>query len=180
MKHASSKLTQGKETLLSNYELTYILRPLEEANFTATNERINTIVRNAGGEIVARNDWGRRRLAYPIHKVTDGYYTTLFVTLPGTAVRGIERALQLNDDVLRYLVVRVDEFRLPAPPPAPASATEPIAGTTPPSAENAAPTESAPAASAPSESTPAPAEAAPSPVAEAAPETAPAGTNEGS
>ncbi len=165
---------------MSNYELTYILRPLEEANFTSTNDRITTIVTNAGGEIVARNDWGRRRLAYPIRKIPDGYYTTLFVTMPGTAVRGIERALQLNDDVLRYLVVRVDEFRLPTPPPAPVSATEPIAGTTPPSAENAAPAEAAPAASAASESPAAEAEAAPAPVAETAPETAPAASNEGS
>src|SRR4051812_24984303 len=84
------QLTQGKETLLSNYELTYILRPLEEANLAATSERITSIVQNAGGEIVARNDWGRRRLAYPIRKIPDGYYTTLYVKLPGTAVRGIE------------------------------------------------------------------------------------------
>jgi small subunit ribosomal protein S6 len=179
---------------LSNYELTYVLRPLEEANFTATNERINTLVKNAGGEIVARNDWGRRRLAYPIKKVTDGYYTTLFVTLPGTAVRGVERALQLNDDVLRYLVVRVDEFRLPAPPAPAAPPTEAPAGTTPPSA-SAAP--AAPAASDAAESAPAApaepaaeapavqvaeptAEAAAQPTAEATPETAPAATNEGS
>ena len=100
---------------MPNYELTYVLRPLEEANFTSTNDRINTILKNAGGEIVARNDWGRRRLAYPIQKINDGYYTTLYVVMPGTAIRGLERALQLNDDILRYLVVRVEEFRLPTP-----------------------------------------------------------------
>lgn len=111
---------------MPNYELTYVLRPLEEANFTSTNDRINTVLKNAGAEIVARNDWGRRRLAYPIQKTTDGYYTTLYVIMPGTAVRGVERALQLNDDVLRYLVVRVDEFRLPTPPPA-APTPEPAA-----------------------------------------------------
>lgn len=120
---------------MSNYELTYILRPLEEANFTATTERITTIVQNAGGEIVARNDWGRRRLAYPIRKINDGYYTTLYVKLPGTAVRGLERSLQLIDDVQRYLVVRVDEFKLPAAAPeaTPVVASAPIAGTIPPS-----------------------------------------------
>ncbi len=101
---------------MSKYELTYIVRPLEEANLTATSERVNTIVRNAGGELVARNDWGRRRLAYPIRKINDGYYTTLFLNLPGTAVRGIERSLQLSEDILRYLVVRVDTFRLPTTP----------------------------------------------------------------
>lgn len=119
---------------MPNYELTYILRPLEEAGLTTNNERINTIVTNAGGEIVSRSDWGRRRLAYPIRKVNDGYYTTLYVTLPGAAVRNVERrSLQLNDDVQRYLVVKVDEFRLPSAPAsdAPMAAAD-VPGTTPP------------------------------------------------
>lgn len=141
---------------MSNYELTYILRPLEEANLTATNDKINTIVLNNGGEIVARNDWGRRRLAFPIRKVADGYYSTLFVTLPGTAVRAVERALQLNDDVLRYLVVRVDEFRLPPAPPAeaPVMPAE-VPGTTPPSASPEPQTSSEPVAAATTETAPA-------------------------
>ncbi len=140
---------------MSNYELTYILRPLEEANLSAINERINTLVQNAGGEIVSRHDWGRRRLAYPIRKIADGYYTTLYLTLSGTAVRGIERSLKLNDDVLRFLVVRVDELKPPAAAAAPAAAVEQPA----PAAEMPAPTE-----------TPAPTE-----MSEAAPvETAPA------
>lgn len=135
---------------MSNYELTYILRPLEEANLTALNERVNTIVKNAGGEIVARNDWGRRRLAYPIRKNNDGYYSTLFVTMPGASVRGVERALQLNDDVMRYLVVRVEEFKIPAVPPVEAPAptqaetapvTEPVAEASP---SNQAPTTETP------------------------------------
>lgn len=146
---------------MSNYELTYILRPLEEANLTATNERINTVVKNAGGEIVARNDWGRRRLAYPIRKINDGYYTTLFVTLPGTAVRGIERSLQLIDDVQRYLVVRVEEFKLPAQPAATDAVptTAPIPGTTQPAAQ----AEMTPATQTPTSA------AEPAPGAEAAP-----------
>lgn len=149
---------------MSNYELTYILRPLEEANLTTTNERINTVVKNAGGEIVARNDWGRRRLAYPIRKINDGYYTTLYVTLPGTAVRGVERSLQLIDDVQRYLVVRVDEFKLPAQQPAgegAAPSTAPIPGTTQPAAaqsaaaQPAAQAEATPVAQAEPQATPA-------------------------
>jgi len=158
---------------LANYELTYILRPLEEANLTAANDRITTALRNAGGEIVARHDWGRRRLAYPIRKINDGYYTTLYITLPGTAVRGIERSLQLSDDVLRYIVVRVETHRLPtAPAPAAAPAIE--APSAP--AENVpeAAAENAPAASTAEEATQpttAPAEAQ---------EVAPAATTEGS
>jgi small subunit ribosomal protein S6 len=140
---------------LSNYELTYILRPLEEANLTTANERIATQVRNTGGEIVARNDWGRRRLAYPIRKIYDGYYTTLYLTLSGTAVRTIERQLKLSDDVLRFLFVRVETL---TPPQAPAPVEPAAEPAETPAAEPAAPvasTTAAPeAAAAPTEPTP--------------------------
>jgi len=121
---ANAAQTQGKETLLSNYELTFVLRPSDEATLTAAQERIATQLRNAGGEIAARHDWGRRRLAYPIQKNNDAYYTTLYVTLSGAAVRSIERLLKLNDEVLRYLVVRVDKFVLPQTAAAPVAPAE--------------------------------------------------------
>jgi small subunit ribosomal protein S6 len=152
---------------LSNYEVTYILRPLEEANITTNNERINTIIQNAGGEIVARNDWGRRRLAYPIQKIHDGYYTTLFIELPGSAVRSVERSLELTEDVLRYLVVRVDTHTLPAPQTAPAT---PTAAPADASAAPAATSEAAPVAAAPDAAAPT-SEAAPVASTEAAPAT---------
>jgi small subunit ribosomal protein S6 len=113
---------------LSKYELTYILRPVEEATLTVNGERITKLVQNAGGEIVHRSDWGRRRLAFPIRKNNDGYYTTLYIALPGTAVRGLERSLKLMDDVLRYLVVNVETHTIPAAPaPAAEPATAPVA-----------------------------------------------------
>lgn len=119
---------------MSNYELTFVLRPVDETNLTALQERITAQVQNAGGEIVARHDWGRRRLAYPIRKINDGYYTTLYVVLPGTAVRSIERLLKLNDDVLRSLFVRVDNFVLPqaaAPAAEPRVEPEPVTAEAP-------------------------------------------------
>lgn len=126
---------------MPNYELTYILRPLEEANLNAAAERISNLVGANGGEIVYRSDWGRRRLAYPIRKHTDGYYTTLYITLPGAAVKSVERGLRLNEDVLRYLVVRVDAHTPPKQPAEPALAVQ----------------ESAPAAAAPDAASPEPA-----------------------
>lgn len=118
---------------MPNYELTYILRPLEDANLSAANERIANLVTSAGGTVAARHTWGRRRLAYPIRKINDGIYVTDYITLPTTAVRGLERALQLTEDVLRYLVVRVDTLTPPAAPPLPTPAAE-VPGTTAPSA----------------------------------------------
>lgn len=143
---------------MSNYELTYVLRPGDETTLTTVQDRIAAQLQNAGGEIAARHDWGRRRLAYPIRKINDGYYTTLYVTLPGPAVRGIERQLRLNDDVLRYLFVRVEEFVVPqaaAPAPEPRAEAEPAAApTVEASAETPADTETSGAETTPAETTP--------------------------
>ncbi|GIL15819.1 MAG: hypothetical protein BroJett039_09920 [Chloroflexota bacterium] len=133
---------------MSNYELTFVLRPSDEATLAAAQERIATQLQNAGGEIAARYDWGRRRLAYPIQKNNSAYYTTLYVTLSGAAVRGIERLLKLNDEVLRYLVVRVDKFVLPQTAAAPAAPAEATAVETPAETPAETPVETAPTSTA--------------------------------
>ncbi len=91
------------------YELVYIVRPtVDEQALAAVNERVEKIVSNNRGEIVRRDDWGKRRLAYPILKFNEGFYTVLQLNLPPTAVRDLERSLTLTEEVMRYLVVRVD------------------------------------------------------------------------
>ena len=110
---------------------------------SATHDRITNLVNSAGGEILARNDWGRRRLAYPIRKLNDAFYVTLIVNLPPQSLRGLERALQLTEPVLRYMIVRA-EPKITPPPAAPATA----AAATPAAPEAPAPSElsAAPAA----------------------------------
>lgn len=100
---------------MPSYELTYVLRPLDEAALGTVNERVTTLISSSGGEITARNDWGKRRLAYPIRKINEGFYVSLQLNLPTEAVRTVERALQLNDDVMRYLVIRLDEHETVRP-----------------------------------------------------------------
>lgn len=96
---------------MPSYELTYLLRPLDETALSAVNERVTGLISSSGGQVTARNDWGKRRLAYPIRKINEGVYVSLQINLPPLAVRTVERALQLNDDVMRYLVIRVDEHK---------------------------------------------------------------------
>lgn len=91
------------------YELVYIVRPtVDEQALAAVNERVERIVAGTGGEITRRDDWGKRRLAYPITKFNEGFYSVLQLNLPPAAVREIERSLKLTEDVLRYIVVRLD------------------------------------------------------------------------
>ena len=92
-----------------SYELMYIVRPtLDEQALVTVNERVYKFITAAGGEILKREDWGKRRLAFPIAKFTEGFYSVLQIKLAPTAVRNLERNLQLTEEVLRYLVTRVE------------------------------------------------------------------------
>ncbi|HWP34319.1 MAG TPA: 30S ribosomal protein S6 [Thermodesulfobacteriota bacterium] len=95
---------------MARYELTFIVHPErsdEEARKLA--ERIGEIVTREGGAVLKVEEWGKRKLAYPIRKQTKGTYLLLHFTGGGRAVAEVERALRLSDDVLRYLTVRLDE-----------------------------------------------------------------------
>lgn len=95
---------------MHDYEVTFILNPNLGDDEVATNtERVNTLITNAGGEIVDVHPWGgKRRLAYPIERHRDGYYvTTKFRTAPNAAF-GLDAQIKLNDNIMRHLVVRLD------------------------------------------------------------------------
>ncbi len=92
------------------YELVYIVRPtVEEQTLAAVNEKVARFINSGGGAVTHRDDWGKRHLAYPVLRFTEGFYTVLQFNLPSAAVRDLERSLQLTEEILRYLVVRVDE-----------------------------------------------------------------------
>ena len=91
------------------YELMYVVRPtVDEQTLATVNEKVDKFITGGGGELIKREDWGKRRLAFPIAKVTEGFYSVLQIKLAPAAVRDLERNLQLLEDVLRYLVTRVE------------------------------------------------------------------------
>ncbi len=92
------------------YEVTFIARPdMDETVFTAVVEKVKGWITAAGGSITQTNVWGRRRLAYPINKMTEGQYVLLLADLPAQALAGLERELRLSEEILRFLLVRVGE-----------------------------------------------------------------------
>jgi small subunit ribosomal protein S6 len=95
---------------LRDYELVVVLSPeVGDEGYAATVERISNVITAAGGEIKNVDQWGRRRLAYPIRRYAEGYYAvTTFVANPET-IRPLESNLDLAEDVLRHLVVKLDE-----------------------------------------------------------------------
>jgi len=96
----------------NKYELGVIIRAdLEEEVYRAELERVKGFVDRFGGTIEKIDDWGRRKLAYPIQKLTEGMYTFITYTSQGGNTPGeIEGRLRLQENVLRFLTVRLGDL----------------------------------------------------------------------
>ncbi|GHO86765.1 30S ribosomal protein S6 [Dictyobacter formicarum] len=144
-----------------DYELGVIFNPeASEEETRSVLDRIEQIVANHGGQIVKVNQWGRRRLAYPIERHRDGFYVFIDMVLTPETVSDIERTLKVSEIVLREMVRKRDpkavqkereerEARAAAAAAAPEATEEvPAEGTTEeaPAATSAEATEEAPAA----------------------------------
>ncbi len=94
------------------YEVMYIAAPeTADEDVTRLNESLQQIIENGGGSIVKTDVMGRRKLAYPINKKTEGYYTLFEIEGSGQEIAELERRMRVNDAIIRYLTVRVDEER---------------------------------------------------------------------
>jgi len=137
---------------LKYYETTIVIDSLQKAEeIQETITKIQTFIKNNGGEIVKLDEWGKKRLAYEINRKQYGNYVQIIFTGPGTIPKLLERELVLEESVLRYLTL----------------ALKPKVAAMKTASEEEEPAEAAPAKTA------APAEAAPAQTAAAA-EAAPA------
>jgi len=94
------------------YEVMYIIDPETSADkITKLNEAVGKLVEKEGGTVVRMDDVGRRNLAYPINKKTEGYYVLFEINGSGQEILELERRMRVNDMIIRYMTVRVDEDR---------------------------------------------------------------------
>ena len=94
---------------MNKYELIYIIdTAVEETSRKELVEKFNGIIAANGGEVVKVEEWGKRRLAYAINYKTEGYYVLMYVTAPADLPRELERNFQINEAVLRSLVIRFE------------------------------------------------------------------------
>ncbi len=94
---------------MAGYETTWITRSeLSDEGLKTLQDRISQVVTSFQGELVLTEDWGKRKLAYPIEKETRGQYTYLVYTGKPGIVHEIERNLRLHDHVLRFLTVNLE------------------------------------------------------------------------
>ncbi|HIG75824.1 MAG TPA: 30S ribosomal protein S6 [Bacteroidetes bacterium] len=91
------------------YELMYIINPvLNEEQTGDIVKRVETYLKDNGASIDQTNVIGSQRLAYPIEKKRNGYYVTVNFTAPGEFIARLDRALRINDEIMRHLLLRYD------------------------------------------------------------------------
>ena len=99
------------------YESTFIARPdISSQQVDGLAEQFREILTEAGGEIAKTEYWGLRSLAYRIKKNRKGHYYFMNIDAPPEAIDAMERTMRINEDVIRYMTVRVNEHD---PNPAP-------------------------------------------------------------
>ncbi len=92
-----------------DYELGFILNPeVSEEQTRAILGRVEQVVANYSGQIVRVNQWGRRRLGYPIEHHRDGFYVFIDMILTPESVIELDRTLKVSEEVLRHLIKRRD------------------------------------------------------------------------
>lgn len=90
---------------LKEYELVYIVSPRVAADTVASViDRVSAIVTDGGGEVLTTDNWGRRRLAYPIKRFFEGTYVVNTLRMPAAQAKPLESALEISEEVLRHLL----------------------------------------------------------------------------
>jgi len=96
---------------MTKYESMLIAR--QDLGQSQVNDIVATLsdaIKKEGGEVVSVDNWGLKNLAYRIKKNRKGYYVVLNISAPAAAIFEYERLARLNEDIIRFMTVKVDEF----------------------------------------------------------------------
>lgn len=96
---------------MNNYETVFILTPvLSDAQTKEAVEKFTKLLTDNGATIVNQEDWGLRKLAYPIEKKSTGYYTLVEFDAEPSLIKKLETAYRRDERVIRFLTFRLDKY----------------------------------------------------------------------
>jgi small subunit ribosomal protein S6 len=93
---------------MNQYEIAVLYHPDLEIDLEKAASRVEKIFTDNGGKVVNIDNWGKRKLAYPIKKNEHAVYVFYTVELPAESVRKAESTLNITDEVIRFLITRPD------------------------------------------------------------------------
>lgn len=94
--------------MTSQYEVAVLYHPDLEVDLTKAEERVTKIFTDNKGKVTGTDNWGKRKLMYPIKKQEHAVYVFYTVELPGENVKKVESTLNITDEVIRYLITKPD------------------------------------------------------------------------
>ena len=95
---------------MNKYELALVVNAkIEDEARTATVDKVKDIIQKFGGTITNVDEWGKKKLAYEIQHMTEGFFYFIQFDAEGTAPALLEQDVRIMDNVLRFLCVRKDE-----------------------------------------------------------------------
>lgn len=95
---------------MRDYELVVIISPeVTDEEFPVTLEKMNQFITDRGGSITEVNQWGRRKLAYPIGNFMEGNYVLTQFKMEPKQTAELESSLRLTEEILRHLLVRLSD-----------------------------------------------------------------------
>ena len=94
------------EKVINNYETIFVINPsLDEEATKAVVEKFKTLIEQ-NGTVENVDEWGKRKLAYPINYITEGYYVLINFSSDAQVPAELERIYRISDDIIRSIVVR--------------------------------------------------------------------------
>lgn len=96
---------------MRQYEIAVVLHPDLEIDIEGATTKIEKIIANAGGKVTKKDNWGKRKLAYQIKKQDWGIYVFYQVSLDPSNVASIDSTLRITEEVMRYLIVSLEDIR---------------------------------------------------------------------
>ena len=95
---------------MNHYELMYIMVPtLEGEALEAVMTKVTTLIESVNGTITEVKKWGKRRLAYEINDIKDGFYVVVTFDADPSSISEIDRVLKLTEEIIRFLITRDDD-----------------------------------------------------------------------
>jgi len=93
---------------VNQYEVAVLYHPDLEIDLGKATAKVEKVLTDSGAKITNTDNWGKRKLAYPINKLEHAVYVFYSIDMPGQGVRKVEQTFNITDEVIRFLIIRPD------------------------------------------------------------------------
>jgi len=94
---------------VKNYEIMFIVKPLEEEATNAVITKFETLITVNGGTVEKIDRWGKRRLAYEVKDFIDGFYVLMHFACEPKVIAELDRVMKITEDIIKHMIIRKEE-----------------------------------------------------------------------